>query len=241
MAEIVHFTTIGAACCAIDCALGYEEATTTVTTTLSEQIDFFFAPPVPEQDGSSKSTLHLNRREAQDCFLGDFMAERDVANDPRDRRRVFATVMVIAAGIDLLGKFYAGSDKSRPGEVGDRIIEFAERFVFTGQPSAHDFSEVLYYACRNPMLHSFTLHNNRFKISLTTELSSGAIWRATAPDGSTSYVVSVGGLYTAYIAAIGRYEVALKGDAALQKNFSAMFPTYGSIGVFSYVVERRNP
>ena len=54
--------------------------------TIREQIDFFFAPPLPMQSGESLSTLHLNRREVQDCL--------------------------IAAGIDLLAKFYAGSDRS---------------------------------------------------------------------------------------------------------------------------------
>ena len=213
----------------------------TPAMTPAEQIDFFFAPPLPMQGGSSKSTLHLNRREAQDCLLGDVIAEDHVAADPRSHR-LFATTMVIAAGIDLLGKFYAGSDKSGgPGGVGDRIVEFAERFMFTGQPSAHDLSEVLYYGCRNPMLHSFTLHNSRFRITLTNELSSGAIWRATAPDGSVSYVVSVRGLYNAYVNAIGRYEAALRGDSKLRANFSAMFPAYAAIGVFSVLAQDVNP
>jgi hypothetical protein len=206
--------------------------------TLAEQIDFFFAPPLPMQIGPSVSTLHLNRREAQDCLLGDVIAEDSVVADPR-AHRLFATVMVIAAGLDLLGKFYAGTDKSGgSGGVGDRIIDFGERFVFTGLPSACEFAEVLYYGCRNPMLHSFTLHNNRFKITLTNDLSSSAIWRAKAPSGSISYVVSVRGLYGAYIGAIGRYEAALRTDSALQANFTAMFAIYGVIGVVSWVAER---
>jgi hypothetical protein len=207
--------------------------------TLQAQIDFFFASPLPMQTGSPLSTLHLNRREVQDCLIGDVIAEEAVVADPRERRRLFAAVMVIAAGVDLLGKFYAGSDKSGgKGGVGDRIVEFAEKFVFTGKPSAREFAEVLYYGCRNPMLHSFTLHNDRFRITLTNELRTGAIWRATAPDGSISYVVSVEGLYTAYVAAIHRYEAVLRSDTDLQAKFSAMFPNYGSIGVQSYILSR---
>jgi hypothetical protein len=80
--------------------------------TLQEQIDFFFAPPLPMQTGSASSTLHLNRREVQDCLIGDVVAEDKVLSDPRPRHRLFATVMVIASGVDLLAKFYAGSDKS---------------------------------------------------------------------------------------------------------------------------------
>src|SRR5262245_24325897 len=91
-----------------------------------------FASPHAVQSGFV-STLYLNRREVQDCILGDVIAEDAVAADPR-RHRLFATVMVISAGIDLLAKFYAGSDKSGgPGGVGDRIVGFAERFMFTGK------------------------------------------------------------------------------------------------------------
>jgi hypothetical protein len=205
--------------------------------TLSEQIDFFFAPPLPEQGGSLKSILHLNRREVQDCLLGDVIAEDQVVSDSRNHR-LFATVMVIAAGIDLLGKFYAGSDKiGGPGGVGDRIIDFAERFMFAEQPIAHELAEVFYFGCRNPMLHSFTPHNDRFRITLTNELPSGAIWRATAPDGSIAYVVSVRGLYKAFIDAINRYRVELDKDPDLQAKFAAMFPDYGSIGFFSVIVQ----
>ena len=105
------------------------------------------------QSGESLSTLHLNRREVQDCL--------------------------IAAGIDLLARFYAGSDRS--GKVADRIIQFAKQFVFTGQPSAQTFADVLNYGCRNPMLHSFTVQNTRFRISLTNDLPSGAIWKPSPP------------------------------------------------------------
>jgi hypothetical protein len=207
--------------------------------TLQEQIDFFFAAPQPMQTSSPVSTLHLNRREVQDCLIGDVIAEAAVAADPRERQRLFASVMVIAAGVDLLGKFYAGSDKSGgKGGVGDRIVEFAEKFVFTGSPSAREFAEVLYYGCRNPMLHSFTLHNDRFRITQTNELRTAAIWRATASDRSVSYVVSVGGLYNAYVAAIRRYEEAVRTDSDLQAKFGAMFPNYGAIGVQTYVLGR---
>jgi hypothetical protein len=198
--------------------------------TLHEQIDFFFAAPQPMQGGSSVSTLHLNRREAQDCLIGDVIDEDRVVADPRSHR-LFATAMVIASGIDLLAKFYAGSDKK--GEVGDRFIEFAETFVFMGHTSASTLAEVLYHGCRNPMLHSFSLKNERFQISFTNQLASGPIWQATSPDGAISYVVSVRGLYAAYVAAIGRYEAALRVDTTCQENFSAMFGAYGAIGVWS--------
>jgi len=205
--------------------------------TLHEQIDFFFASPLTLQSGFA-STLNLNRREVQDCLLGDVIAEDAVVTDPR-RHRLFATVMVIAAGVDLLGKFYAGSDKTgKPGVIGDRIVEFTARFVFAGKPNATELAKVLYHGCRNPMVHSFTLHSTHYQMSLTfgPALSSGAIWRA---QGTTDkFLINVDGLYVAYIAAIRRYEADLRGDPALQAKFAKMFPSYGFIPMWEARLER---
>jgi hypothetical protein len=170
---------------------------------------------------------------------GDVIAEDAVVADPR-RHRLFATVMVIVAGIDLLAKFYAGSDKSGGrGGVGDRIVGFAERFMFAGKPKARELGEVLYEGCRNPMLHSFTLHSAKYRMSLTVgpALSSGAIWRAQG--AADTFVVSVEGLYVAYITAIRSYEAELRRDIDLQAKFALMFPSYGGIPMWQAVLERR--
>jgi hypothetical protein len=45
--------------------------------------------------------------------------------------------MLMRPGIDLPAKFYAGSDLN--GKVRERIRTFAERFIFTGLPSASRF------------------------------------------------------------------------------------------------------
>lgn len=110
--------------------------------TTDQKIDLFFKNPAEQPDGSIQGVLYLLRREVQDCFIGKVVPEDQViAESQKDRHRLFATVMVIMAGIDLLAKFYAGSDEN--GGVGSRIRTFAREFVFTGLPSAQLFSEVL--------------------------------------------------------------------------------------------------
>jgi hypothetical protein len=211
--------------------------TTLTTLPIAEQIAFFFAPPLPPQSGPALSTLYLNRQEAQDSLIGTVVPEAEVVRHGRKLHRLFATTMVIAAGVDLLAKFYAGADHSgRKGGVADRIIGFAERFMFRGAPLGHTLAEVFYEGCRNPMLHSFTLENTKFVMSLTDQMEAAPIWRAKAPDSAVSYLLSVPGLYLAYVATIARYQSALAADAVLQANFAKMFPTYGFIEVWSATV-----
>jgi hypothetical protein len=81
--------------------------------TTGEKIDLFFKNPVIEPDGPTQGVLYLLRREVQDCFIGKVVPEDQViAESQKNRHRLFATVMVIMAGIDLLAKFYAGSDET---------------------------------------------------------------------------------------------------------------------------------
>ncbi len=202
--------------------------------TLDEQIVFFFAPPLRMQTGGSLSTLHLLRREAQDCLIGNVIEEDlVVAEANKEHHRLFATTMVLMAGIDLLAKFFAGSD--RQGKVGERVKAFSKRYVFENLPSADEFAEVLYVGCRNPMLHSFTLHNKEYRITLTTGFTHGVVRRVREqPD---LFVISIEGLFLAFVQACRSYEAALRASRDLQAKFTAMFPAYGSIGVQQFVVE----
>ena len=96
--------------------------------TLQEQIDFFFAPPLPRQTGVSRSPLHLARQEMQDCLIGTLVAEDAISAHSGDPHRLFATVMVIMSGIDLLAKFHAGSESAG---VHHRFTAFVSAFIFT--------------------------------------------------------------------------------------------------------------
>jgi len=65
---------------------------------LDEKIAFFFAPLLPIQWGGTYSSLHLLRREAQDCLIGTVLDEDEViAQALREPHRLFATLMVVMA------------------------------------------------------------------------------------------------------------------------------------------------
>jgi hypothetical protein len=190
-------------------------------------VDFFFAPPVPIQVSERVSTLHLVRREAQECLIGEVIPEDQVTADPRTRHRLFATTMVIMSGIDLLAKFYAGADDNRGS--GERFQKFLVTFMFGDEGAAkEEYAEVLYYGCRNPMVHQFTLHQTKFSIMLSDRLNFRPIFRLAF--SRHSYGVSVEGLYVAFLKAVKAYETTLRVDAVLQSHFSIMFPLYGTVG-----------
>jgi hypothetical protein len=78
-------------------------------------IAFFFMRPTATRDRHARSglqtVLYLLRRETHDCFIGTVVAEGSVLRQA-EKHRLFATMIVIFAGIDLLAKFAAGEDKT---------------------------------------------------------------------------------------------------------------------------------
>jgi hypothetical protein len=197
-----------------------------MTMTFQEQVNFFFAPPLPPQVSPCISTLHLARREALECLIGDVIPEDAVTSHPRKRCRLFATTMVIMSGTDLLAKFYAGADDNRGS--GERFQHFLKTFMLQDESAAKDeYAEVLNYGCRNPIGRSFTLHQTKFSITLTDRPSIRPVFPHAVDQDS--YVVSVEGLYMAFLKAVSAYETALRADAVLQSHFAVMFPFYGSV------------
>ena len=205
--------------------------------TLDEEIDFFFAPPLPPQTAGVQSPLHLVRRELQDCLTGTVVPEHLFLADRGDRHRLFATVMVIMSGIDLLAKFYAGSDAS--GQVGVRFTRFAGAFIFKGYLAPEEYADVLYYGCRNPVTHSFNVRQQKYKIFIADGPRDVAVLRARNEPGC--FVVCVEGLALAFIAAVREYETLVRNDTSARYAFSTMFFNYGSIGVQSIVVDGYKP
>jgi hypothetical protein len=196
--------------------------------TTDEKIVYFFAPPsikVPTHI-DRVSTLYLLRREIQDCLFGKVISE-DQAVGKRGRHRLFATAMVIFAGIDLLAKFYAGSDAQ--GEVRQRFRRFAIDFLFRGTSSAELFAEVLYLGCRNPMMHSFGLHNRNYGITVLHGMPrAGAVLEV--PGHADHFVINIEGLFRVFVNGVGRYRAALQSDPNLRNNFERMFEQYSTMG-----------
>lgn len=193
-----------------------------------DDIERFFAPPHPQQGGFAKSSLHQNRREVQGVFIRRAIAESQVLKqDPKGRHSLFATCMVIGAGIDLLSKFHAGGDK---GGVGVRFKTFLEQYMFKGRADAADRAAVVYEGVRCPMVHSFTLHSKKHHVSVVShvpELERQSVWRSK--KNRNDFMVSVEGLFADYVKAIRAYKRDLLKRPDLQKNFAAVLPDYGYI------------
>jgi hypothetical protein len=209
------------------------------TMTVQEQIDFFFAPPLPKLTGTTQSPLYLVRREMQDCLIGTVVAEGVITAYPGERHRLFATVMVIMSGLDLLAKFHAGNDDQ--GGVHTRFTTFVSAFMFDGDPSATEYPDVLYYGCRNPLLHSFNFHQKDYRITVVDRPSptGGPVWRIKGDP--TGFVISVEALVDAFVKTLRHYEGKVRTQVDLQANFTKTFPTYGSIGVQAFVVNKATP
>jgi len=197
---------------------------------LDEQITFFFAVPDPEQEGEVRSTLHQLRREAQDCLIGKVVAEELVIDEARkDPHRLFATVMVLMAGIDLLSKLYAGSDKK--GEVKRRFLDFSRRYVVNGSGDVDERAEALYQGLRNPLIHSFTLHSEEYQMRLVVFQGQGhPVW--LRKSDSKQVIVSIAGVFDAFVRAVRAYEEDLRRDVDLRARFSAMYAKYGTVAYF---------
>jgi hypothetical protein len=163
---------------------------------LDEKIAFFFTPPAPITEVGTLSSLFMLRREAQDCLIGKVIDEDAVIEEAmRGEHRLFATLMVVAAGVDLLAKFYAGSDDI--GGVGARIKNFAARYMFASAKDPARSAEILYQGIRNPLLHSFTLYDRKLEIWLVNRQPGFDIIENPQKPGHV--LISVEGVYLAFV------------------------------------------
>jgi len=136
--------------------------------------------------------------------------------------------MVLWAGIDLLGKFYAGDDK-RDG-VTRRFVGFVRDFMVMGAKHPEDVAQLIYEGGRNPMVHSFTLHSQARKLGLVSDgqrYAGALLWRPKSDPARL--FLSLEGLFTAFVKATRSYEAELRKRAGLRANFERMFPNYGSL------------
>jgi hypothetical protein len=134
--------------------------------------------------------------------------------------------MVAMAGVDLLAKFWAGSDEL--GKVGDRIRGFAERYMFTNAKDPKRSGEILYQAIRNPLLHSFTLYDKKLEIWLVNRQPEFDIIEDPQKPGRV--LISVEGIVLAFVRGLKGYHAELVGSADLQAKFEAMYENYGTTG-----------
>lgn len=170
--------------------------------------------------GGRHSVPYLLRREAQECLIGEIVAESKVLSSPR-RRRLFATMMVVLAGVDLLGKFYAGNDAK--GGVGPRFVDFSVDCLGLPRNEAERL-----YIVRNCLMHSFGLYDN------VTQHKIAAVDHCGLPNNTPpvtlqagTWEVCVEHLFTSFRLGIRSYYEQLKNNTQLQQNFNNMFNKYG--------------
>jgi len=199
--------------------------------TLDEKIAFWFRPPEPikePKDLGTMSSLFMLRREIQFCLIGDLTNEDSVIEVAMSRGeyRLFASMMVTMAGVDLLAKFWAGSDEI--GGVGARIKCFAERYMFTNAKDPKRSGEILYQAIRNPLLHSFTLYDRVLQIWLLNRQPQFDI--IENPERPGHVLISIEGIYLAFIRGLRAYQEELIRSDDLRAKFERMYERYGTTG-----------
>jgi hypothetical protein len=185
------------------------------------EASFFQDPSVEPTLPGMLGVLYLLRRDLKQCMTPPTEA-------------YLPAVMLVMAGIDLLAKFYAGSDKA--GSSGRRFKKFVADFMW---PRSRAEIESI-YQLRNALMHSFGLYSKHlkkseivqeWKFSLQTGASQSGKMVISLGDGK--YVVSARTLFQHFEAAVIQYRTRLAKDPKLQRMFSAMFEDYGTTGVGS--------
>jgi len=208
----------------------------------AEEIDFFFAPPTPQQPPGRVSRLHLLRRELQDCIVGGEPTNDELAplrRPPEEWHRLFATCLVLWAGVDLLSKFYFGKPE---GTTGAEFQRFARRMLMLkpNRLSAKRQAEILYVGMRSPMVHAFGLHTAgqpattkrpaRAPIKVTLAFGRDLGYFVARDAAPHTYDVNFTQLYARFILSIGRYRATLK-SAERRRHFRKVFREIGTINM----------
>jgi hypothetical protein len=134
--------------------------------------------------------------------------------------------MVVAAGVDLLAKFYAGSDDI--GSVGARVKDFAVRYMFAGAKDSGRSVEILYHGIRNPLLHSFTLYDRKLEIWLVNRQPGFDIIENPQKPGHV--LISIEGVYLALLRGLKAYHAEFVSSEDLRSKFEAMYGRYVTTG-----------
>jgi hypothetical protein len=219
-----------------------DEMGNTGANNIQSNLDFFFADPTDSQHGEGRrqSTLYLLRREVQDCLIGEVVGEHEVLQPSRHARRLFASIMVIFAGIDLLGKFVRGDDAPGPGEIERRFKGLIRAYMpLTPETSAREAHII--WRVRNTVMHSFGLydrgHTQDRHVAVSNEpWTPNEVSPVAAPktvQGTAVWLVSIPRLYLGFIEAVAAYEKDVRARPDLQQGFASMFEHYGSLSVLS--------
>lgn len=191
-------------------------------------VEFFFASPSSTTDMMECSTLCLLRRDIVRCFWPvrhakmreDTICESDYEKMPS----LFPGLMLICAGIDLLAKFFAGSDEH--GDVGRRFRAFVREFGVAG---SGDPSYV--WELRNALMHSFGLRDLR--TGKQFGVASKGVDEPFVQGRGNRMLVQVPALHRNFLRAVKSYHERLTGMGSeadeLGRKFCLMFEHYGRL------------
>jgi hypothetical protein len=210
-------------------------------------IDWYFRNPrlAPRRE-ERLSQLYLLRRDIDTCFGTD--PNTGVLWQTIDKRTeaaiyckaIWPGTMAILAGIDMLGKFLAGTDKNRGRgsiNVRNRFKAFTKRYL-----GLSDTDAGLLYQLRNSMLHSFGLYSeeidNQGKIKSTYNfiltLGEDKLVKHIKDD---YYQIDAQCLRESFDLSITKYEAELhdvsrRDNKELNDKFNAMFPKHAKPMLF---------
>lgn len=190
--------------------------------TIQDDISVFFKDPaIPPTPRGKFSVLYLLRRDISQCIT--------------TKQILWPATMAILAGIDLLGKFYAGEDGQ---VVGQRFKNFVNRYF---QPISPDDASTI-YQLRNALLHSFGLYSKsgrktsrEYYFSLILPEAGRLVQQD--PENPDMYLISIAALYDKFETAIRDYKKDVENDPVLRNNFSLMYPYYGAVGIHSIAIK----
>lgn len=196
-----------------------------MSSNVTTDVDFFFmnpttAPLIP----GTFSQLYLLRRDIMTCFGINANGGQQF---PSQQKALWPGVMGICAGIDLLGKFFAGNDDL--GEVGKRYKDFLTTYFGVQQNEA----EIL-YQLRNSLLHSFGLYSEvkkKDKVHVYKFVLTGNTGVLIIPKDQNTYIIDINLFRKNFETAIDAYEASIRHEANLQGNFANMMSKHGRIGI----------
>jgi hypothetical protein len=192
---------------------------------LDEAIDCFFRDPAsPPEEFGQFAILYRLRRDIIECF------GQEPSTGARRRKIIFPGVMALLAGVDLMGKFYAGSDNTGRGEIGRRFRAYLNNFMGT----QGDEDETL-WQLRNSLLHSFGLYSRGGGKTYYFELVEAA-GPLIDPVPGDRYRVNCTKLDEAWRASLLEYERQLRVDSRLGNHFRHMLPNYGMMVIEPIVI-----
>jgi hypothetical protein len=192
-----------------------------MTNENKRNVEIFFDDPrkSPEEHkqafGGFCSVLYALRRDISTCLGVNITTGEKIPY-----KVIWPGCMAILAGIDLLGKFFAGSDEVR--KVGDRFINFVKEYF---ENISSTDAEII-YQLRNALLHSFGLYSKD---------KNGKIYNFTLIQNhlplvqyvNNDYLVDVWTFYIMFESAVKKYSEDVRKNKSLQCKFESMFSKYG--------------